>query len=205
MTIYLYVKTHSKTGLKYLGQTSSKDPHKYPGSGMYWKSHLKKHGHDYTTEILKECQTKTELKEWGIYYSKLWNVVESKDWANLTEESGLGGKTVENFKHSEETKAIISSTHKGKKKSPEHVKKMKTVRKGMSWGNHTEEAKEKIRNHRHTDEFKKHLSETRKGKENPNYGKTTSEEAKAKIREGVKKSWETRRQREKERAEALSN
>jgi hypothetical protein len=123
MTIYLYVKTHSKTGLKYLGQTSSNDPHKYPGSGMYWKSHLKKHGLDYTTEILKECQTKTELKEWGIYYSKLWNVVESKDWANLTEESGLGGKTVENFKHSEETKAIISSTHKGKKKSPEHVKK----------------------------------------------------------------------------------
>jgi hypothetical protein len=44
---------------------------------------------------------------------------------------------------------------------------MKTVRKGMSWGNHTEEAKEKIRNHRHTDEFKKHLSETRKGKKIP--------------------------------------
>jgi hypothetical protein len=57
MTIYLYVKTYSKTGLKYLGQTSSNDPHKYPGSGMYWKSHLKKHGLDYTTEILKECQT----------------------------------------------------------------------------------------------------------------------------------------------------
>ena len=49
MTIYLYVKTHSKTGLKYLGQTSSNDPR------MYWKSHLKKHGLDYTTEILKEC------------------------------------------------------------------------------------------------------------------------------------------------------
>jgi hypothetical protein len=41
MPIYLYVKTHNKTGLKYLGQTSQKDPHKYPGSGTRWRHHLK--------------------------------------------------------------------------------------------------------------------------------------------------------------------
>jgi len=92
MTIYLYVKTHNKTGLKYLGQTSAIDPHKYSGSGVYWKSHLKKHGYDYSTEILKECQTKEEIKELGIYFSKLWNVAESDEWANLKIEQGDGGR-----------------------------------------------------------------------------------------------------------------
>jgi hypothetical protein len=88
MTIYLYVKTHNKTGLKYLGKTESTDPHKYPGSGTYWKHHLKKHGKDYTTEIIKECKSKEEFSMWGLYYSSLWDVVESLEWANLKEETG---------------------------------------------------------------------------------------------------------------------
>ena len=45
MTTYsLYVKTHQVTGLKYLGQTSKSDPHKYTGSGKYWLRHIKQHG-----------------------------------------------------------------------------------------------------------------------------------------------------------------
>lgn len=89
--IYLYKKTHNKTGLKYLGKTISKDPYTYPGSGVYWSNHLKMHGNDVTTEILKECSTEEELIHWGLYYSKLWGVVESNEWANLTEEAGPGG------------------------------------------------------------------------------------------------------------------
>ena len=92
MIIYLYVKTHQKTGLKYLGQTRAIDPHKYTGSGVYWLSHLKVHGFDYTTEILHECTSKEELNEIGLYYSKLWNIVESNEWANLKEECGDGGR-----------------------------------------------------------------------------------------------------------------
>lgn len=61
MTIYLYKKTHNKTGLQYLGKTKSKDPHKYKGSGVYWTSHIKKHGYDVTTEILRECSTMEEI------------------------------------------------------------------------------------------------------------------------------------------------
>ncbi len=91
MTYYLYVKTHSVTGLKYLGQTRSKDPHKYPGSGKYWSAHLKKHGKQYITEILKECSTTDELQAWGQYYSTLWNVAENNEWANLKPEMGDGG------------------------------------------------------------------------------------------------------------------
>lgn len=91
MIIYLYVKTHNVTGLKYLGKTLRKDPHKYPGSGTRWTNHLKVHGYDYTTTILKECTSNEEVKELGLYYSELWNVVESDDWANLITESGEGG------------------------------------------------------------------------------------------------------------------
>jgi hypothetical protein len=108
MTIYLYVKTHNKTGLKYLGQTSAKDPHKYPGSGVYWKLHLKKHGYDYTTEILKECQSKEELKDLGTHYSNLWNVVENEEWANLKIEQGDGGR------QSEEVRKQIGEAGKGR-------------------------------------------------------------------------------------------
>lgn len=92
MTIYLYVKTHNKTGLKYLGQTI-RDPFKYKGSGKRWVNHIKKHGYDVTTTIIHKCNNKFELKEFGIYYSNLWNVVESAEWANCTIESGSGGLT----------------------------------------------------------------------------------------------------------------
>ena len=99
MIIYLYKKTHNKTGFKYLGKTIQ-DPYKYKGSGDLWKPHIKKHGYDVTTEILKECQTNEELRYWGVYYSELWNIVNEKDstgrktWANLKVEDGSGGSNI---------------------------------------------------------------------------------------------------------------
>lgn len=91
MTIYyLYVKTHRKTGLKYLGQTAS-NPYKYKGSGKEWKQHLTRYGHEHDTHVLKECISKDERNHWGRYYSELWNIVESSEWANLIPESGGGG------------------------------------------------------------------------------------------------------------------
>lgn len=97
MIIYsLYIKTHNKTGLMYLGYTSKTDVHSYTGSGYYWLDHCKKHGFDYKTEILCTCINKEEVKKIGLYYSKLWNIVYAKDnsgkkiWANLKEEAGDG-------------------------------------------------------------------------------------------------------------------
>ena len=94
MTIYLYVKTHRTTGLKYLGKTEQ-EPFKYQGSGDYWTNHINVHGYDVDTIILRECQSAEELKEWGLYYSNLWNVVESDEWANLKEESGDGNSSAD--------------------------------------------------------------------------------------------------------------
>lgn len=86
---YLYIKTHSKTGLKYLGYTTQ-DPSKYNGSGSYWKRHLKKHGDCHITEILLETSNHEDIRTMGIHYSSLWNIVESPDWANIIPESGVG-------------------------------------------------------------------------------------------------------------------
>ena len=107
MTIYLYKKTHRKTKLQYLGKTINSDPHAYPGSGTYWKQHLKQHGYDYDTEILLETSSMEELEKVGLYYSDLWNIVKSKSWANLIPETG--GLTM-----TPEVRKKISKTMKGR-------------------------------------------------------------------------------------------
>lgn len=81
------MKTHNQTGLKYLGQTRQ-DPYTYRGSGIRWVNHIKKHGNDVSTEILKICSSYDEAKEFGKYYSKKLNIVESLEFANLVPESG---------------------------------------------------------------------------------------------------------------------
>lgn len=108
--IYLYVKTHRKTGLKYLGKTSREDPYTYPGSGKRWRAHLDKHGYDFDTEILLESNDPVKIKNAGLEYSKMWNIVESVEWANLKPESGDGGT----FSHTEEAKKKITNTLKGR-------------------------------------------------------------------------------------------
>jgi hypothetical protein len=89
--IYLYLKTHNKTGLKYLGKTIAADPHAYSGSGTIWLRHLEKHGYDYTTQILLATEDKNEIAKTGIYYSELWDIVNSNEFANLMIEQGQGG------------------------------------------------------------------------------------------------------------------
>jgi hypothetical protein len=88
-TLYLYIK-ETPNGLKYLG-TTCKNPFKYKGSGKYWVRFLNKYKFkikDIKTTILFETTDKDILKEKGLYYSKLYNVVESESWANLIPESG---------------------------------------------------------------------------------------------------------------------
>jgi hypothetical protein len=137
MSTYLYVKTHNKTGLKYLGKTIQ-NPYKYKGSGIHWCRHLSKHGNDVTTEILKECQNNDEVKYWGQYYSDLWNVVDDTAWANLKPETGDGGFG----KMSALTKVKIKQYQESKIWSEKAVQsrldnclKNADVRKGKSWTN----------------------------------------------------------------------
>lgn len=163
--IYLYIKTHRATGLKYLGKTSSKDPHSYPGSGKRWRAHLDKHGYDFDTEILLESNDPIKIKEAGLYYSKIWNIVEDVMWANLKPESGDGGT----FIHTEEAKEKIGKSSKGKP----------SLYKGMTYEEIQKDIDKAI-------ERKENHSKWMK-ENNPYRGKKHSEEVRKKMKESASK------------------
>jgi hypothetical protein len=97
LMIYLYLKTHNQTGYKYLGKHESSDPqsvYSYSGSGLDWVPHLKKHGNDVTTEVLFSSKCKDEFRSVAIGYSKKFDIVNSKDFANRIIEEGQGGGTI---------------------------------------------------------------------------------------------------------------
>ena len=152
---YIYIK-ESPLGLKYLGKTVS-DPYEYKGSGKKWKLHIKKHNikaSEIKTTILCETNNSDELKELGLYYSNLYDVVNSANWANLKPEEGDGGATRNGMKHSSETKRIMSEQKIG----DGNPMKRPEMRKLMS---------EIAKNRRHSDESNKKRSEALKGKQRP--------------------------------------
>lgn len=104
--IYLYIKTHNQTGLKYLGRTKH-NPLRYKGSGVYWTRHIKIHGYDVSTQIIGTYTNEEDFKKASKYYSKLFNIVESEEWANLIPEEGQVGPGV----------------YRGYKQSKEHILK----------------------------------------------------------------------------------
>jgi len=143
--LYLYLKTHNITKLKYLGKTTQ-NPYTYKGSGIYWNRHIKKHGNDVTTVVLKECNTIEDFEYWGIYYSTLWNIVDSIEFANLVPETGTGsgnGGANKGMLHTAETKQKISSAKLAS--NYRHTQAIKQVISKHSRGRrHTTETKQKI-------------------------------------------------------------
>jgi hypothetical protein len=95
----LYLKTHNKTGKKYLGQTT-RDPYTYKGSGTLWNKHLDKHGNDVTTQVLFESSDAKLFQKTALEYSKKFNVVNNREFLNLIDEDGgnLGGTANPNYK-----------------------------------------------------------------------------------------------------------
>lgn len=121
--IYLYIKQHSITGLKYFGRTTSINPFEYPGTGVYWKSHWKKHGRQYIKTLEIWGFDNQELcTEFALKFSKDNNIAKSKKWANLIPENGKdGGNTSKGKDHhmygrilSEETRKKMSKSRQGK-------------------------------------------------------------------------------------------
>lgn len=154
--IHLYVKTHNDTGLKYLGKTVSQNPEEYQGSGVRWKNHIKKHGYNVSTEILLSSDNPELIKEKGIYYSNLWNVVESNEWANLKEEQGDGGwdyinndpniRQKRSDRMSGEKNIMFGSSRRGaenpfydKNHTEDSKHKISTSKKGVKLGQQTKE------------------------------------------------------------------
>jgi hypothetical protein len=166
MHIYLYVKQHQSTGLKYFGKTTCQDPFAYRGSGKYWKNHLKKHGADINTIELWGFDNQDACTRFALEFSEKHHIVESKEWANLIPENGMDGTTA-GIKFSEEIKSKMRAARLGKPR-PENLGKKRS-----------EETKAKMR----AAKLGKKLSEEHKVKIGAsNIGRKHSEETKAKMR-----------------------
>lgn len=123
MTLYLYVKTHNITGLKYFGKTYRKDPSKYLGSGVYWRAHLKKHGNDVTTEIVGAFEDLEEATRFALKFSKDNDIVASPLWANLIDENAVDGYAPGHpsyYKWTEERRAAQAERARALWADPEH-------------------------------------------------------------------------------------
>jgi hypothetical protein len=149
--LYLMVKTHQFTGLKYLCKrvtTSDSKAISYKGSGKYWKNHLKVHGKQINTEILAKYELNkiNEFSQLCIEYSNKFDIVKSNEWANLIEENGLMG-------------AVIGENNPSKNHEV-NLKKSNTLRgkycgeNGLFYGR------------KHTEETKRKMSEANKGDNN---------------------------------------
>ena len=134
MTIYLYVKQHSVTGLKYFGKTTDSDPFSYKGSGKYWTNHIKKHGKEYVETIdVWEFDDQDLCTEFALTFSKNNNIVESELWANLMLENGLNGGSPKGRTFSVESKTKMSLSAKSRKPcSTETREKLSLVAKNKS-------------------------------------------------------------------------
>lgn len=84
----LMMKTHNKTGLRYLCITKRSDWKSYSGSGVRWKKHLKAHGYDFSTDLLFESDDYELFVLVCRDASDFFDVVNSDDFANLCHEYG---------------------------------------------------------------------------------------------------------------------
>lgn len=196
---YLYLKTHNVTGLKYVGYTS-RSPQTYRGSGKHWVRHINKHGYDVTTIVLYETSYMEEIKEIGLYFSELWNIVESKEFANMKQEDGTGGggfskevidkiiKGCTGLKRSDATKQKMSESFKGRKFTDKHKQKLRENRnncldnnKGLHpWKN------KKLKDVMETEEYNRYISNLKQksikyGENNNFFGKKHSDDTKNRI------------------------
>ena len=146
--LYLMIKTHRVTGLKYLCKkvtTSDSKAISYKGSGTRWNNHLKIHGKQINTEILAKYDLDkiNEFSQLCIEYSNKFDIVKSNEWANLIEENGLDGAVIGENNPSKKMEVCLkiskSLTGKyrgekasfyGKKHTFETRQKMSTANKG---------------------------------------------------------------------------
>lgn len=157
-TIFLYVKTHNETGLKYFGKTVNKDVHSYHGSGTRWINHIKKHGYNVTTEVIGAFTDHIECKRVAIEFSIQNDIVASPQWANLKVECLDGGWdhiTVDHIK-----KGIDKFRQRPLEEQKECNAKKAQHKEANFW-----------------------FGRDRSGKNNPRFGVTISEEQKQKQRE----------------------
>ena len=90
--------------------------------GLRWKNHIKKHGYNCRTYVIRTFTNMEDCMWFCKKFSIINNIVESNDWANLMEENGInGGSTRTGMKNTEESNRKNSEAHKGKKHNKDSV------------------------------------------------------------------------------------
>jgi hypothetical protein len=136
IVVFLYIKHHTITKLKYFGKCSGNDPWKYTGSGKYWLRHIKKYGKDHVETVkIWSFNCLYDANKFALKFSKDNDIVNSKEWANLIEENALDGWPAGQT-HSAETKIKISRAKSGSKHSEERRKNQSNRQRGNK---HSEE------------------------------------------------------------------
>jgi hypothetical protein len=197
---YLYIKQHSVTSKLYFGKTSKDLDYllnEYKGGGIYWNSHISKHGKEHVVTLWYELfSDREELTSFALQFSKEMKIVESQQWANEILENGLDGAPI-GCKRSEETKAkmrckVISEEHRAKMRcrivSEETRAKMRCrivseeTRAKLSAANKGKKLSEEHRDKISLAHDGKKLSDETKAKlSSLNRGKKLSDETKAKM------------------------
>lgn len=130
---FLYIKQHEITGILYFGKTV-RNPESYNGSGLKWKRILKKHGGRVNTLWYCLFTDQESLVDFAINFSKLNDIVNNPQWANLIEENGLDGANIghEDFVSTDmksEISAKITNALISLWENPEYRQKMTNARK----------------------------------------------------------------------------
>jgi hypothetical protein len=167
--IYLYIKTHNVTGLKYFGKTTNADYEAYKGSGTRWQNHIKKHGYDVTTELYRafEDDDKEACLEAALAFSIENNIVESDNWANLKLETLDGGWDHINSLPPEERHNLCCSwnyTKSAEELAVISAKKARHKEDNFWWGKERSGELNPMFGKTHTDETKEKISKANKGK-----------------------------------------
>jgi hypothetical protein len=181
--LYLMIKTHQVTGLKYLCKkvtTSDSKAISYKGSGTRWNNHLKVHGNHINTEILAKYDLDkiNEFSQLCIEYSNKFDIVKSNEWANLIEETGKPGTKIGVYcgkngtfygkKHTFETRQKISAANKGDnnvmRRRPDSLAKMIATKNTIEY---KEAARLRAIETNSRPEVKEKIIQSKLGKNNP--------------------------------------
>lgn len=87
----LYIKQCPHCGLKYFGKSIKHNLEKYPGSGVYWKNHLKKYNVKPIHLWNSDWYCDTSISRFALKFSKINKIKESAVWANMIDENGIDG------------------------------------------------------------------------------------------------------------------
>jgi group I intron endonuclease len=198
----IYKITNIATNEIYIGQSYNFYLRKYEHlrrmrNHTHFNKYLQKAYNEYGEENFKfEIILICERTELTYYEQKLVDLY-NPDY-NICKEcvdSTLG------FRHTEESKALMSKIKTGKKFSDETRKKIsdgnKGEKNGMFGHKFSDEEilkmSETRKGRKISEEGRKNISEAKKGDKNPNYQKTPSEETRAKMSIASKKVWEIRK------------